>query len=234
MILGIDSSAISAGCALMDDSGRIIAEQFLNTRHTHSQTLLPMVESMMKCAGVSVADLDLAAVTVGPGSFTGLRIGVSTVKGLCFGAGKRCVPVSSLEAAAYNFPGIDGTIVCCMDARCGQVYNALFKSEGGIITRLCGDRAIRLEELAADLNAASGRIILAGDGAELVAEFTEQRYELAPYPLRYQRGSGVCLAAQGKESVDPAALMPSYLRLPQAERERLAREGKAAEQLVRH
>ena len=206
MILGIDSSAVSAGCALMDDSGRIIAEQFLNTKHTHSQ--------------------DAAAVTVAPGSFTGLRIGVSTVKGMCFGAGKKCIAVSSLEAIAYNFPGIDGTIVCCMDARCGQVYNAVFRSEGGVITRLCDDRAIRLEDLAKELDSISGRLILAGDGAELAHKATEQKYDLAPYPLRFQRGSGVCFAAQGKEQIDPAALMPSYLRLPQAERERLAREGK--------
>lgn len=226
MILGIDSSAVSAGCALMDDSGKVIAEQFLNTKHTHSQTLLPMVESMMKCAGVTIADIDAAAVTVGPGSFTGLRIGVSTVKGMCFGAGKKCVPVSSLEAIAYNFPGIDGTIVCCMDARCGQVYNAVFSSEGGKITRQCADRAIKLEQLREELSGMSGRLILAGDGAELAHRFLEEKYELAPYPLRYQRGSGVCLAAQGRELIEPAALMPSYLRLPQAERERLAREGK--------
>lgn len=226
MILGIDSSAITAGCALMDDSGKVIAEQFLNTKHTHSQTLLPMIESMLKCAGVAVSELDAAAVTVGPGSFTGLRIGVSTVKGMCYGAGIKCVPVSSLEAIAYNFPGIDGMIVCCMDARCGQVYNAIFRSEGGVITRQCADRAIRLEELARELEAMSGRIILAGDGAELAHKSTEGKYELAPYPLRFQRGSGVCLAARGREQIDPAALMPSYLRLPQAERERLAREGK--------
>lgn len=226
MILGIDSSAITAGCALMDDSGKVIAEQFLNTKHTHSQTLLPMIESMLKCAGVAVSELDAAAVTVGPGSFTGLRIGVSTVKGMCYGAGIKCVPVSSLEAIAYNFPGIDETIVCCMDARCGQVYNAIFRSEGGVITRQCADRAIRLEELARELEAMSGRIILAGDGAELAHKSTEGKYELAPYPLRFQRGSGVCLAARGREQIDPAALMPSYLRLPQAERERLAREGK--------
>ena len=230
MILGIDSSAISAGCALMDDSGRIIAEQFLNTKHTHSQTLLPMVESMMKCAGVTIADIDAAAVTVGPGSFTGLRIGVSTVKGMCFGAGKKCVPISSLEAIAYNFPGTDGTIVCCMDARCGQVYNAIFSSKGGKITRLCSDRAIKLEQLGEELSGMSGRLILAGDGAEIAYNFLERKYELAPYPLRYQRGSGVCIAAQGKEQIDPAALMPSYLRLPQAERERLAREGKPVQE----
>lgn len=229
MILGIDSSAISAGCALMDNGGRIIAEQFLNTKHTHSQTLLPMIESMLKCAGVSFAQVDTAAVTVGPGSFTGLRIGISTVKGMCYGAGKKCVPVSSLEAVAHNFLGIDGTIVCCMDARCGQVYNAIFRSEKGVITRLCDDRAILLTELEKELSQLSGRTILAGDGAELAFRSLGEKYELAPYPLRWQRGSGVCFAAQGKEPVDPAALMPSYLRLPQAERERLAREGKSAE-----
>ena len=229
MILGIDSSAISAGCALMDDSGRIIAEQFLNTKHTHSQTLLPMIESMLTSADVMVADLDCAAVTVGPGSFTGLRIGVSTVKGLCFGAGKKCVPVSSLEAVAYNFPGIDGIICACMDARCGQVFNALFRSENGVITRLCDDRVILLTELEQELSQLSGRVILAGDGAELAFKSFGGKYELAPNPLRWQRGSGVCFAARGREPIDPAALMPSYLRLPQAERERLAREGKIAE-----
>ena len=113
-----------------------------------------------------------------------------------------------------------------MDARCGQVYNAIFRSEGGIITRQCADRAVRLEELAQELSGMSGRIILAGDGAELAHKSTGEKHELAPYILRYQRGSGVCYAAQGKELIDPAALMPSYLRLPQAERERLAREGK--------
>ncbi len=225
MILGIDSSAISAGCALMD-GGRIIAEQFLNTKHTHSQTLLPMIESMLKSADVKIPDLDCMAVTVGPGSFTGLRIGVSTVKGLCCGTGRKCIPVSSLEAIAYNFAGISCTAVCCMDARCGQVYNAVFRSENGVITRLCDDRAILLTELEKELSGLSGRIILAGDGAELAHKGLGERYELAPYPLRWQRGSGVCFAAAGKEPIDPAALMPSYLRLPQAERERLAREGK--------
>ena len=144
-----------------------------------------------------------------------------------YSQGKKCVGISSLEAIAYNFQGTDGTIVCCMDARCGQVYNAIFRSEGGVITRQCDDRAIRLEELSQELSGMSGRIILAGDGAELAHKSTEEKYELAPYILRYQRGSGVCYAARGRELIDPAALMPSYLRLPQAERERLAREGKA-------
>ncbi len=228
MILGIDSSAITAGCALCDGD-RIIAEQFLNTKHTHSQTLLPMVESMLHGAGVTLADVDAIAVTAGPGSFTGLRIGIASVKGMAMGAGKSCISISTLEAIAYNFKGIDGIICCAMDARCSQVYNALFKSEGGVITRLCEDRAMKAADLYEELKAIEGRIILAGDGAEILDEMTEHCFELAPYPLRYQRGAGVCYAAEGKQPIEAAALMPSYLRLPQAERERLEREQKKSE-----
>ncbi len=223
MILGIDSSAITAGCALCDGE-RIIAEQFLNTKHTHSQTLLPMVETMLQSADVTLSDVDVIAITEGPGSFTGLRIGIASVKGMAMGAGKKCVGISTLEAIAYNFKGIDAVICCAMDARCGQVYNALFRSENGAISRICEDRAIKAADLFQELKTMDGRIILAGDGAELLDEVTEHSFELAPYPLRYQRGSGVCYAAMDKEPVEAAALMPSYLRLPQAERERLARE----------
>lgn len=223
MILGIDSSAITAGCALCD-GGRIIAEQFLNTKHTHSQTLLPMVESMLKSADVSLSDVDAIAITSGPGSFTGLRIGIASVKGMAMGANKPCVEVSTLEAIAYNFIGIDGIICCAMDARCGQVYNALFSSRNGVITRMCDDRAIKAVDLYEEIKTLGGRIILAGDGAELLDEVTEHSFTLAPMPLRYQRGSGVCFAAEGRETVEAATLMPSYLRLPQAERERLERE----------
>lgn len=223
MILGIDSSAITAGCALYD-GGKVIAEQFLNTKHTHSQTLLPMVEDMLKSAEVKLADVETIAVTSGPGSFTGLRIGIASVKGMAMGAGKRCVSVSTLEAIAYNFVGVDGIICCAMDARCGQVYNALFRSENGVITRLCEDRAIKSADLYEELKKLDGKVILAGDGAEILHKATEESFTLAPLPLRYQRGLGVCLAAEGKETIDAAALMPSYLRLPQAERERLEKE----------
>lgn len=222
MILGIDSSAITAGCALCDGE-KIVAEEFLNTKHTHSQTLLPMVESMLKNAGVTLADVEKIAVTAGPGSFTGLRIGVSAVKGMAMGAGKPCAAVSTLEAIAWNFAGGEGVVCACMDARCSQVYNALFRVMGSEVKRLCEDRALRIEELSAELASLSGRIILAGDGAELVHKATEGRYELAPPMLRYQRGSGVCFAAADKPTVSAAALMPSYLRLPQAERERMAK-----------
>ncbi len=223
VVLGIESSAISAGCALVE-GGKIVAEQFLNTRHTHSETLLPMVSGMLKNAGVALSDVERIAVTAGPGSFTGLRIGIATVKGLCMGAGKPCVGVSTLEAIAYNFVGVDGIICACMDARCKQVYNALFRSEGGTVERICDDRAVTLEELANELSRIDGRIILAGDGAEITDAFTGGRYSLAPPMLRFQRGSGVCFAAEKLTGIKPEALMPTYLRLPQAERERLARE----------
>ena len=224
MILGIDSSAISAGCALVE-GGKLVAEQFLNTKHTHSETLLPMISGMLKSAGVELRDVDKIAVSAGPGSFTGLRIGISTAKGLADAAHKSCVSVSTLEAIAYNFPAIDGIICACMDARCKQVYNALFKSENGIITRLCEDRAISAAELSEELSRLDGKVILAGDGAELMHGFTEEKYTLAPPLLRFQRGSGVCFAAENAPEISPAALMPSYLRLPQAERERLAKNG---------
>lgn len=225
MILGIDSSAISAGCALCE-GGKIVAEEYLNTRHTHSETLLPMVKGMLQNAGagITIADVERIAVTSGPGSFTGLRIGIATVKGLCMGAEKPCVAVSTLEAIAYNFVGIDGIVCACMDARCKQVYNALFRSENGVITRLCGDRAVTLESLSEELTRLEGKIILAGDGAELTDAFTENKYSLAPPALRFQRGSGVCFAAANLPDVKPEALMPTYLRLPQAERERIAKE----------
>lgn len=222
MILGIDSSAISAGCALVEDR-KIIAEEFLNTRHTHSETLLPMVKTMLQTAGAELSDIERIAVTSGPGSFTGLRIGIAAVKGLCMGAGKPCVGVSTLEAIAYNFLGTDGIICACMDARCKQVYNALFRSENGVISRLCEDRAITLEELLSELTSMEGKVILAGDGAEITNGFTNGIFSLAPPALRFQRGSGVCFAAEKLPDIKPEALMPTYLRLPQAERERLAK-----------
>ncbi len=223
MILGIDSSAITASCAVCDGD-KIVAEQFLNTAHTHSETLLPMVRDMLRGAGLALSDMESVAVTTGPGSFTGLRIGISCVKGMCAGAGISCISVSTLEAIAQNFRELDGVVCACMDARRKQVYNALFKSENGIITRLCEDRAISLEELFAEVSRIKEKLYLAGDGAGLAyrefGELGENPAQLAPPLLRYQRGSGVCFAAAEKPRILPDALMPSYLRIPQAERER--------------
>lgn len=219
MILGLESSAISAGAALTD-GGKLVAEEFLNTRHTHSETLLPMVKAVLERAGAALSDVDKIAVSAGPGSFTGLRIGISCVKGLAMGAGKPVCAVSALEAAAYNMRFSEGVVCCCMDARRKQVYNALFRAENGILTRLCEDRALSLEELSKELSEFDEKIIFVGDGAELAYEFTDKKFILAPAELRFQRGFGVCLAAENAPATDAAALMPVYLRLSQAERER--------------
>ncbi len=238
LMLGIDSSAVSGACAVcfQGDHFDILGEQFINTKHTHSQTLLPMVESVMKCTEVRPCDLEGGiAVTVGPGSFTGLRIGIATAKGIAVGHDLPCIAVSSLEALAYNFVGNEAVVCCAMNARGGQIFNALFDVNGYKVTRLCEDRIIKIAEfneqgmspvgeLYDELAAFTGKVILAGDDAPMLHTLTDGRYELAPKHLRFILGSSVCRAAVDKPFTDPAALMPTYLRLPQAERERLARE----------
>ena len=224
-ILGIDSSAVSVGAAVCG-SGRVIAESFINNRITHSQTLMPMITDMLVNAQLTLNDIDVLAVNAGPGSFTGLRIGISAVKGIAYALGKPVRAVSTLHAMAYNLTLFEGVVCAVMDARCGQVYNALFEVKGGAVTRLCDDRAIKCDELKAELDGKfdDAPVMLVGDGAELCSErFGGGRIMLAPAPLRYQNGVGVCLAAEQYPDIDAAALMPQYLRLPQAERERLAK-----------
>ena len=229
LICSVDSSATPASVCLFEDD-KIIAEYYLNTGFTHSQTLMAMLESVLKISGKRADDIDLYAVNSGPGSFTGVRIGVSAVKGMAYAQDKPCVEVSTLESMAYNF--LDShTIVCaCMDARRKQVYHGLFRVDGDRIERLCEDKAIAIEELLSGLPNGE-EIILVGDGAELVYQSAEDpAVKLAPPNLRYQRASSVALAAvetyNRGEAVSPAALMPRYLRLSQAERERNAKLNK--------
>lgn len=229
LICSVDSSATPASVCLFEDD-KIIAEYYLNTGFTHSQTLMAMLESVLKISGKRADDIDLYAVNSGPGSFTGVRIGVSAVKGMAYAQDKPCVEVSTLESMAYNFLG-SHTIVCaCMDARRKQVYHGLFRVDGDRIERLCEDKAIAIEELLSGLPNGE-EIILVGDGAELVSQSAEDpAVKLAPPNLRYQRASSVALAAvetyNRGEVVSPAALMPRYLRLSQAERERNAKLNK--------
>lgn len=244
LILGLDSSAVAGSCALCEidseDSGKnkIIAGSFINTRQTHSQTLMPMAENMLKCAETDMKSLDCIAVTAGPGSFTGIRIGVAAVKGLAFALNIPCVGVSTLHALAYNLLGIDCIVCAVMDARCSQYYNALFRIKGNNIERITEDRAISNDDLAMDLSQYKGeKILLVGDGAELAYKILNNvhkdnesdtlngvQIELAPLELRLQRAESVCLAAAEYKKVSAKELLPVYLRLPQAERERLARE----------
>lgn len=225
LMLGLESSAKAASAALVRD-GVLLELQFQNAGLTHSRTLLPMAEAALKNAGYAVGELDAVAVAHGPGSFTGIRIGVSTAKGLCWGAEKPALGVSTLEAMAWNAvdAGAEGLICCAMDARRSQVYNALFSLSDGRPRRLCADRAIGLAELAAELKCRQGPIFVLGDGGALCYDHLLERgldAVLAPEQFRLQNAWGVCRAAQGQEPRSAAALLPVYLRLSQAERERL-------------
>ncbi len=226
-ILAFESSAKSASVALARD-GELISQYFHCSGLTHSRTLLPMAEDMLKNCALSLADMDVIAVSQGPGSFTGVRIGVSTVKGLCWGADKPAIGVSTLEAMAYNgLCAPEGSIICCaMDARREQIYNALFIFESGKLLRLCPDRAIGLEALCQELKNFKKSIFVVGDGAQLCYNYLKnQNFSavLAPEAVRMQNAWGVCQAAAGKKPADAGQLLPVYLRLSQAERERLER-----------
>lgn len=227
LILGIESTAKAASAALVRD-GVLLGQYFQCSGLTHSATLLPMAEGLLASTGTDRSALDAVAVARGPGSFTGVRIGVAAVKGLCWALEKPAVGVSTLEAMAWN--GVnrgEGTLVCCcMDARRSQVYNALFTIKDGKPERLVPDRAISLEELYADLARRSETPFLTGDGAALVHEYLGDRAarsELAAGPALHQCAWGVCMAALDHEPESAGALLPVYLRLSQAERERQAR-----------
>lgn len=223
LILALDSSASPASAALLED-GKILSEFYINTKQTHSQTLMPMVEAVLRLSAKTLDDVDCLAVSAGPGSFTGVRIGVSCVKGLAMARNIPCAGVSTLRAMAENARGMDGIVCAVMDARCGQVYNALFRAENGEIERLCEDRALPISELYAECEAYGDKLLLVGDGAALCHKtFSAFGARLLQPQQQFQRASGVALAAQEQlcagQTVTPDALMPIYLRLPQAERE---------------
>lgn len=216
LLLSVDSSAVTASAALTDGN-RIIKSELINKGLTHSETLLPLIKRVME--GYSYSKLDAIAITAGPGSFTGVRIGVSTVKGLAFSNDIPCISVSTLEAIAYNFVDEDCVVCAVMDARRMQFYNALFKIENGKVIRLCEDRAISIEDLKQDVKKYD-KVIIAGDGAKLCFENIElDNVVIAADENIYQNGIGVSRAAQNKDKINSASLMPVYLRLSQAERE---------------
>lgn len=224
-ILAIDTSATAASAALCDEN-KIIGEFFINTKLTHSRTLMPMVESLLANTNVQTSDITAVAVNCGPGSFTGVRIGVAAAKGLAFADDLPCIEVSTLENLAYNVQSANGIICPVMDARCSQVYNALFKCDGVKPERLCEDRALSIVELSDELKGYNERIILVGDGAELCYNTMKEllpNVELAPMTVRFQRASSTALIALEKfnnnEVLSAAEIMPMYLRLPQAQRE---------------
>ena len=226
LILAFETTAKAGSVALLED-GKLLAESYQNTGLTHSQTLMVMAEDMLKAAGKTMADINAVAVAEGPGSFTGVRIGVAAAKGLSWGAELPCYGVSTLEAMAMTLGVYQGYVCPVMDARRSQVYNALFYVNQGAAERICEDRAIALSDLAEELKALDGPIFLVGDGSTLTYNTLKEAIPalvLPPEHRMHQRASGVALAAAAKvaagETGDGAALVPNYLRLSQAERER--------------
>lgn len=216
MLLSMDSSAVTASVALTDGD-EIIKSEFVNSGLTHSETLLPMITRVMD--GRKYSELDGIAITAGPGSFTGVRIGVATVKGLAFNDDIPCYSVSTLEAIAYNFVDKNAVVCAVMDARRMQFYNALFRVQNGKVERLCDDRAISIEDLRNELKQYD-KVIIAGDGAKLCFQNIElDNCTLADEDRIYQNAVGVAKAAKNKNAISPKALMPVYLRQSQAERE---------------
>lgn len=231
LILAVDTTAKAVSCALIRD-GQVVASYYSNTGLTHSQTLMPMIESLLGVSKRTVDDLDAVAVNVGPGSFTGVRIGVSAVKGIAFTGNLPCVPVSTLECMAAGVTAIPQAIICClMDARCQQVYGALFeKDNDGELHRLSPDEALSIREMGERLIDFGRPVILVGDGSEMCYRLWEEtipNIHLAPASVRHQNAAAMAEIATQRFNdgltVSAAELQPLYLRLPQAERELNAR-----------
>ncbi len=229
--LALDSTAKTCAAALLDDDD-VIGEVTLNSGYTHSETLLPSVEFLLRASRLTVNDVDIFACAVGPGSFTGVRIGAATVKGLAFGRGNCCAAVDTLEALAGNISaiGVDAYAVPVMDARRGQVYTALFDVSGGAVTRLTDDFAMSADELCELLSqrAAGKKIYFVGDGYDVVHDVIAERLcGVADTPISLRSHSAVSVAAAARRGilkgtlvpVDAETISPTYLRPSQAERE---------------
>lgn len=228
-ILALDSTALAASVALCEDE-ELLGEFTVNNGNTHSQNLLPMVESMLKLFDMTADEIALFAASAGPGSFTGVRIGAATLKGLAFGTQTPCIGVSTLEALAYNLIGFNGLLCPVMNARRQQVYTALFRCEGGKLTRLMPDSAIAIAELDQQLAAYGEPVRLVGDGYGITASLLTHTVIPTPERLRHQSAYSVAQVARhaycnGVRTTD-IEMAPTYLRLSQAERERREREQK--------
>ena len=228
IILALDSSATVASAALCDGE-RLLASYTLNNGNTHSESLLPMIETLLSDYGMSISEVELFAASNGPGSFTGVRIGAATLKGLAFGKGRPCVGVSTLEALAQNVSMHKGLICPVMNARRSQVYTALFRSDGRTLTRLMDDSALSISELDEALSAYGASVAFCGDGYGItLAALTKTEAVYVPEPLRHQSAYSVAQVAYRSylsgEYTDDAGFCVTYLRPSQAERERLLRE----------
>jgi len=231
-ILGIESSGLTASIAVMDDDV-IIAEYTTNFKKTHSETLLPMIAELMDRVGIDVNDMDYIAVSEGPGSFTGLRIGAATAKGLGLATGKELVSVPTVKALAYNLYATRGLICPIMDAKRDQVYMGVFEYEGDELKTVLDTDAIAITDLINKLNEIGKEVVFLGDGVPVYRDTIDNEikcaHSYAPVNMSYQSAAAVCVLAskmikEGK-TVKASMMRPEYLRLSQAERERNERMG---------
>ena len=229
LLLAFETSA-KAGSVALHDGTKLLGESYCNTGMTHSQTLMTMAEDLLKNCGHTPQDVTAVAVAAGPGSFTGVRIGVAAAKGFAWGLDIPCHGVSTLEAMALNLGVHSGYVLPVMDARREQVYTAMFHAVDGKLERKCQDRALAIADLYEEIKNLSEPIFLVGDGSILCYNTLKEQVPALILPgehRMHQRAAGVALAALAQpDSGDGAALTPNYLRLSQAERERLAREQK--------
>lgn len=231
LILGLDTCSMSSSASIVSED-RMIATFSVNHKKTHSERIMPQIEAMLKAADISIDDIDSFAASVGPGSFTGVRIGVATVKALAQAQGKPCIAVSALEGLAANALSFDGIIAPILDARRNQVYNALFESNGRKLTRLCVDRALPLLELLEELKKTDRNIMFVGDGVpvfkDVITDSLKDRAFFAPLPLVYNQASSIAMIGLEKfkngDTINYEKLVPEYVRLSQAEQEKLRRE----------
>ncbi len=220
-ILAVDTTASPASVAITEDN-KVLAFSYLNIGLKHSETLFTLIDFALKNSGTDVKEITCAAVNVGPGSFTGVRIGVNSVKGLCFTESIKCIPVSTLESMAYNMKSFDCYVLSLMDARCNQVYTALFEISDGQVIRKTEDCAIKIDSI--DFIPNDCKVVyLVGDGAEVAYEILKNKYNNLRLPaenLMYQNAVSValCAAENADRAINAENLLPAYLRLPQAER----------------
>jgi len=220
--LGVDTSAVMVSVALEED-GVLLGESYAHAKQQHSAVLLPMADALLRHCGLAIGDVGRFAVACGPGSFTGVRIGVAAVKGMAQVGGKPCAGVSTLAAMAAQGAFLEGVLCCAMDARRGQVYAALFEAGQGSPVRLSEDEALPIEELERRLLGLDRPVVFLGDGAALCHASMQKHpgWRLAPEQWRFQRAYGAILAAGDGDYRPAGELRAIYLRPSQAERERM-------------
>jgi tRNA threonylcarbamoyladenosine biosynthesis protein TsaB len=224
LTLGIETSGKTASVALVQDN-IMLAQNSVYTDKTHSQVILPMVKKIVEDCEKNISDIHCIAVGAGPGSYTGIRIGIAAVKAMAFANNIQCCGISTLEGLVYNYPIPDGIVCAVMKARQTLVYAIIFQFEKHVGKRLTDDMIIESAELDAMLKQYNQRIVLTGDASEAFAgQFYSKNYNLAPVHLRNQSAAGICAASANHHFYSPDELEASYLQLVKAEKDLLNKQ----------